>query len=594
MIKIIEKDSYIKGPEKFPIDPNRWGYLQISLQHFFQESASSCQISKTNTNIKPEHECLLRHGVENSKTQSFIACISDVLFHGKSQILSISEMKQLIINSINIDQYITFQNGNNFKHFLDDTDAADINVEKYNKSRLYQKIYNDVRDEKSDIYFKKVCISYENFIKYLLDDSQIIDYTYLWDIICSPNPNLFPSGINLIILDIPNNDITNNIEIICPSNHYSNEFYSSIKYTLFLVKMENYYEPIYLYKNKERKVKITKLFSEHDPNLTLNMRTIFQKIIKPILKNNCGPLPSMPNVYKFIEPILLQSLIKLLEKYKYTILKQIFNYQNKVIGLLVTDKENKSGYVPCYPSSMLKEYPYIFMDDPELYFNYTSTLLFLINLSKESKKKIPVLPIVKIVEDEFIVGFLTETNQFIQLSEPFPLKDAIDEIPVSENSNYILDKNVGPMQQADSYISGENGLDQDRIHYIKNIKLETNFYNVFRNTIRILLNNPANIKVRKQLEEELNSEFILYSEKLNMTNMHLKQLAQNSIIFTEKFDASLVNDITTCLTNTPDNCNSKNPVCMLSESNQCQLVIPKYNLLTPTINNELFIFFNLH
>ena len=75
-----------------------------------------------------------------------------------------------------------------------------------------------------------------------------------------------------------------------------------------------------------------------------------------------------------------------------------------------------------------------------------------------------------------------------------------------------------------------------------------------------------------------------------MTNMHLKQLAQNSIIFTEKFDASLVNDITTCLTNTPDNCNSKNPVCMLSESNQCQLVIPKYNLLTPTINNELFYF----
>jgi hypothetical protein len=48
----------------------------------------------------------------------------------------------------------------------------------------------------------------------------------LWDIIWRHNPALFPQGINLIIMDIVNNDATNNIELICPTNHYSNEFYN--------------------------------------------------------------------------------------------------------------------------------------------------------------------------------------------------------------------------------------------------------------------------------------------------------------------------------------------------------------------------------
>ena len=273
--KIVEKDSYVLGPEKFPIDQGRWGYLPISIQHFFQEAGSDCQISNTNINIKPNYTCLLRHGTEFSKSQSFIACIADAKFFGESEIPSILEMKKRIIRSLNIDSYITYQNGNNVTSFMKDELPDHVDIDKYKDSKLYKKIYTEPVDEINDNYFKKVVTSFDNFIDYLNDPEELIDYTYLWDIICRPNPEIFLQGINLIILEIVNNDTTNNIDIICPTNHYSNEFYNSSKQTLFIVKQDEQYEPIYTYENKIKNLKIIKTFSEHSQSLSANIRAIF-------------------------------------------------------------------------------------------------------------------------------------------------------------------------------------------------------------------------------------------------------------------------------------------------------------------------------
>jgi hypothetical protein len=80
-----EQDDYIKGPDKFPLTPGRWGYLPVGIQKMLHEVNADCQISKTNTNIKPNHPCLLRHGIEVNKKQSFIACISDILYFNKNK-----------------------------------------------------------------------------------------------------------------------------------------------------------------------------------------------------------------------------------------------------------------------------------------------------------------------------------------------------------------------------------------------------------------------------------------------------------------------------------------------------------------------------
>ena len=47
--------------------------------------------------------------------------------------------------------------------------------------------------------------------------------------------------------------------------------------------------------------------------------------------------------------------------------------------------------------------------------------------------------------------------------------------------------------------------------------METGFYNVFRNTIRILLNDYENVKMRSDIENELAKDYIIYSEKRSGT-----------------------------------------------------------------------------
>ena len=108
---------------------------------------------------------------------------------------------------------------------------------------------NTTEEDSSTIIAKqfiiKVAQAFENFKNYLRNEKITIDYTFLWDLICIPNPRLFEAGINLIILEIPEDDPTNNIELVCPTNHYSVHAFDARKRSLILIKRENFFEPVY-------------------------------------------------------------------------------------------------------------------------------------------------------------------------------------------------------------------------------------------------------------------------------------------------------------------------------------------------------------
>ena len=499
-----EKENlYIIGATKSPLDKERWGYPQLSLQAFFQEISLNCQLSKTDSSLlKPNHACLLRHGVENNSKQSFIACIADALFYTtKEGIPDIKEMKEKIIKAIDIDTFITYQNGNNYLSFLDTSNIKNIDqqdMDKYSDSKLYKKIFksNNKNSNDNDIeYFKQVISSYENFINFLRSDDEIIDYTYLWDIISLPNKLLNKSGINLVILEILNQDSTNNIELICPTNHYSTTKYEPNWNTLFIIKEDSYYEPIYLFekieKPNESKNNITKFFKETESKCPSKIRSLLQDIVSPLLVNGCQPLPSIPKKYNFKQPILLNDLLVIINNLEdYNIKYQILNYQSKVIGVFC-EKNNSKGYIPCYPSALSKMYDYVIMNNVDIYQNYNETTSFLKNIYTDSSESIPCKLHALMVEDEMIIGILTETNQMIPLSEPYPSNKISDDIPQLKY-NTILPKNI---------LLKNTNVDKKRVKYINKIKMETNFYNVFRNTIRILLNDYKNIKLREENRE---------------------------------------------------------------------------------------------
>ena len=606
-----KEDEYIKGPDKFPLDPGRWGYLPVGIQIMLHEANADCQISKTNTNIKEDHPCLLRHGVEINKNQSFVACLADFIFFGKrlidednkltnkvAKILSIKEMRERIIKSITIDTFIKYQNGNLVTDFNDINKKVDIN--NYKNSKIFTKL--NMENSADKVYYSKVISAYENFKDYLSDDETLIDHTYLWDIISMPNKYLFPNGVNIVIFQLPNDDITNNVQLLCPTNHYSSEFYEARKPTIILMKEDGYYEPIYSYSTNNKKINISKEFKEYDPQLSKTMRAVFKEIIKPFFNLICRPLDSMPNIYKAKRPLLLYDLVQKLDKYEYKIKKLVLNFNNKIIGVFAEEPgiSNKKGFIPCYPSSyddnLKKNLDVVFMTDLTLWNTYTHTVQFLNKLHKRSKKRrdeadIPCEAAFKIIEDEHVVGILTNTNQFIQISQPIRI-DEIDpelDIPSINNNNYIVDINAKQMVSTEVDITTQNNVDDERVDYIKKIKLETNFYNVFRNTIRILINNYENSQVREKIENEMLKEYIIYSEKLTKIDALLRELVKDKIQFIGDDNYyKLINEVSACIVKDKDACLDSSNLCAVTENGKCNLILPRKNLITTKVNEPIY------
>ena len=628
-----EEDKYIKGPEKFPLEPGRWGFLPPQIQTMLHSPNEDCK----KISVEKNEPCLLRHGVQFSKKQSFIASISDIFCLSKKKpILSIKDMRELIKNSLTIDNYIRYQNGNLVNDFYDKDKKVDTKNYESGDIKLFNKL--DMNKPEDKIYYNKVISSFENFKNYLSDNDAIIDHTYLWDIVSIPNTKLFERGLNLVILDLPDDDITNNVQILCPTNHYSNEFYNAHKPTTIIMRRDGFYEPICLYTKRKNKGPLVKvLFDEtYNKNLPANIKAVFKEIIKPSYNDKCKPLPSMPNTYKkFKRPWLLHDLVELLENYKqkdkqqknqyikkrYDIIKYVMNFNNKVIGIVVKDLDDtittgKIGFVPCYPSSidlsnLSKDLEVVFMNDLSIWNTYENTVKFLNRLYTKSKKRntmpIPCQPVYKVVEDGIVIGILTETNQFIQISRPIFETDIEEFNPITnkknklylpsfDNDNYIVkipetDNNKNfknePMIQTEIEMSTQNGVDNERIKYVKKIKMETNFYNVFRNTIRILINDYDNVKIREKIELEMSKEYVIYSEKLTNIDRLLHELVKNNITFDgDKNYHNLINEVTTCIIKDKKNCSESN-LCIVKDDN-CILKLPKYNLMTGKENEPIY------
>ena len=601
----IEEDEYVKGPEKFPLETGRWGYLPIGVQKLLREDNSKCQTNNKNKKLKVGHPCLLRHGIEMNEKQSFLACISDILFYGKTaRVPSIEQFKRLLMKVVTIDEFIKYQNGNLVTKFYKPKESVDIS--KHNNTVLFSKLNMDKDEDKS--YYQKVVSSFENFMSFINDKDSIIDHTYFWDIVSIPNKLLFPEGVNLVILQIPNSDITNNVQIVCPSNQYSSELYESRKPTVFILKEDQYYEPLYSYTDNKKKTNVEKQFKESDKNMSESMKKVLKEVIHPFFDTICRPLPSITsgmrtnaNVYTSTKPLLLGDLIKKLDIVLYKVNKLVVNYNNKVIGVIAENRRKKTGFVPCYPSainqSLKKDIDYVFMSDPSLWNPYNTTVEFLRKLNTSSIAKagdgqgIPCKPMFKIIEDELVVGILTETNQFIQLSEPIA-EDEIkinEDIPAIKNDNYVVDVKETPMVSADIQISTSGAVDKDRVSTIKKIKLESNFYNVFRNTVRILLTDYKNSEQREKIESHMKNRGIIYFNKINEIEKLVRVLVGDSILFIgdDKYYEK-ISDISTCIVKDQKTCSENTRLCAVTSEGKCNLILPKHNLITKKENEPIY------
>ena len=155
--------------------------------------------------------------------------------------------------------------------------------------------------------------------------------------------------------------------------------------------------------NDKSNIRIRYKYSVRSPTLSPNIKKVLTKIIGPIMQHQCNPIKNA-RVYKYDEPIILDEIIKILKAKNYDIQYQVVNYLSKVILLSVGKQENEKyieGLVPCYPSSINKEYDYFFIGNPNIYQSYKKTKNFLSKLSKDTKIKCK--PVIKVLENENII-----------------------------------------------------------------------------------------------------------------------------------------------------------------------------------------------
>lgn len=624
---------YILDQATTPVHLGRWGFAPIEVQYLLKEYSSDYLADLPRMQIKEDIVVLLRHGVETESgknhPQHFLSAMADVMFYNDpNDRKTLQDFKKYLISKLTIERFAKYQNGNLINDFYTDIDIDNQDIEPYKSSQLYSST-----NEKS---FRKLARAFDNFKAFLIINTTNIDHTYMWDFICdSEIHDAHPNGINLIILDIPEDDGTTKVEIICPTNHYSSLLYNRDKPSVILIKRHDIYEPIYSLKKTTNSIVFQKYFAHEQSSTPMisgemtpnSILTFLDKVINPIYQNKCTPMSSLRREYNFKKPILLGELLRLLtqiKSIKVEVIRHVLNYSYKTIAIEVKIGEDV-GIIPCYPSGnkMSKDTQHTFIDDDSIYKDYNETIAFMNKVVYHTKGRIPISPSFKLVDDEMIVGIITITNQVILINKPFELNNVNDDIPIIRHKGYTRDNNNPAKSYIDINITNNNSFDTDRREYVNKIKLETNFFNAFRNTIRILLHDYINLEIREQIEKTINS-MVIYSKKLETVTNLIQKLIKNHIRFKDNIDLTTLKTVSLCINADKTTCSERNPVCIMEERNkteislntlqqeekeqeqeqeqeqqggtelfQCVLIIPKKNLLTPSIDNEIVYLYKI-
>ena len=598
--------------ESFPVKTTgQFGYLPLNVQKFFNyNNITECWTSSKSSKMKVNKWCLLRMGME--KNNLLLGCIGNIFQYykdigknkNKGQEINIQETGkdkgdentgvERIINWVNFYEetiIITPVKGKlreeldvrrpDIDKLYNPSEKVLNNFVKMNKGNLYQmfkkkKKYKDdddgIKQQKKDAII--------NFMKFMTetkgkDDK---DYEIFWDIITSPKKAggcFFEDGVNLIILKKPKDDIENKIEVICPNNNFYKHAYDENKLTIILYTENNKYEPIYMVKRPQlRSKKIWRIKKMFDNFSDVNGNSKFEKTIKHIMKEaniHCKKSPSMEN-HKFEENDTLNELLDFNEKKReyvkpysiknHQVLEQLYNEDYQVIAVVLGTGEGKFA-LPCYPSAIMYDIK------KDRYEGAISKYLLDMETTKKHVNYFKLRLVDGHDEDVMsngkIVGLRTNTNQVILIG-PRDITDGKIDVELEE---YNLDKLI---------LSNYPDQDKERIKNMKKIKLETNFYMMYRNLFKIFINKSEYREEKKKIITILDGNKESYLTKFDAIQEQIYRVINKHIIFQEiDFENLNLDELIDCLDLNDKDCDGV--TCCTFKDETCKYIFPIYNLM---------------
>jgi hypothetical protein len=182
-----------------------------------------------------------------------------------------------------------------------------------------------------------------------------------------------------------------------------------------------------------------------------------------------------------------------------------------------------------------------------------------------------------VVEDGLIVGIFTETNQFVQVSEPVEniIEDGIPEYQVRgyKNKEYY---------DADVAFATERSRDSTRTQTVRNISLESQFYTLFRSKLRNILSDYDYKEFRDELLSTVENKQYLYKMKMKKVELLIRHMLTPFIDFID-FDEDVLKQLNqlTAIVNTDE----INKICLMKSKKQC---IPSKHLVSGIDNDKLY------
>ena len=170
-----------------------------------------------------------------------------------------------------------------------------------------------------------------------------------------------------------------------------------------------------------------------------------------------------------------------------------------------------------------------------------------------------------------VVAFKTITNQVVPI---IPVAKTEVEDDVTEELTYAGENEL----IRDDELIVDKSIDLNREEMVKKLELENNFYSLFRNTLKIILNQKKALTMKQEMIKIVESRTITYIEKLEKIIGILHRLLDNVIQFIDfqLDDLQDYEDMISCLGLNEGDCNSEKH-CSFMRTTSCVLP-PSINL----------------
>ena len=170
----------------------------------------------------------------------------------------------------------------------------------------------------------------------------------------------------------------------------------------------------------------------------------------------------LPNLYNYYDNIYLKDVIDIFEKSNIQIKMQIVNHNTQVIAVIISFN-NTDLFLPVRPSKIYISIPFEFMEDNFYGNDFELTIQLYEKLRDITNGEIYLEQRAHVLENDLLVGFITNTNQFVPVT---PV--SYDKLRLNPDDNYQI------LNSSNEYIIDEKLLlstekDEERIISVKKL-----------------------------------------------------------------------------------------------------------------------------